>query len=194
MKAFRVLFYKSKIGDGHWIDNAISLWTMLFNWGTKNYSHCEIWMTLVDGRFEQVNNKPSEMLARQWLGQCFTATMRDDIDGTVIRPAADILKHPKRWDYCQGKADDELYEKAVRWAKEKVQRNKGYGKKTILRFFMPIWLFRALRLEEKDREICSENAEEFLLIVKWICKKMFRSPRRLSRKLIKKGYRITPLA
>jgi hypothetical protein len=36
MKTFRVLFYKSKIGDGHWIDNAISLWTMIFNWRTKN--------------------------------------------------------------------------------------------------------------------------------------------------------------
>ena len=190
MKTFRVLFYKSKVGDGKWIDNAISLWTMFFNWGTKNYSHCEVWLPDENGEFQEPDWDEGKY---SFVGQCFTSTMRDKIDGTVIRPASEVLKHHERWDYCEGEAEDADYENAVAWAYAKVAENEGYGKRTIGRFFMPIWLFKLLRLEEENKDICSEVAEMFCIIAKWICEKLFRSPRRLSRKLIKKGYVIKPL-
>lgn len=165
----RVLFYRAE-RDGHWIDDAISLWTKLWNWRTSPYSHCEVWWPDWDGDFTK--------------GHCFTSTMRGNDNGTVIRPASSVLTHPDRWDYIEMMMDDLKFTEAKNAARLASIANKGYDKLCLLGFFLP-W-----RLRNEKKNICSEAVQKFL---KWggvFPEYKVWSPRRLSAKLINMGYEI----
>ena len=105
--------YKAKWDDGHWIDDAIAIHGRIFNWrfNWKTgkfeflpwYSHCEIWVP----QFNEA--RPGIQYEEQWftgsdvysgpnnyLGTCYTSTMRGDHNGTVSRPASEVLTHPGR--------------------------------------------------------------------------------------------------
>ena len=179
----RVLFYKAAI-DGHFLDNAISFWSGLFNWGTKGYSHCEIWWPTGDGFFDGIGTLTGK---QYFYGECFTSTMRDEIDGTVIRPAYEVLRNPKRWDVCEMWVDEPHYATAIPYARTQAENNKGYDKLCIASFFFPV------RFHNKSKNICSEIVQKFLVVAGILTKPKIWSPRRLSRKLIKKGYKIGPL-
>ncbi len=175
----RVLFYKAK-WDGHLLDDAISLWTGIFNWGTGPYSHAEIWIPDDEGEFE-VGVGPD----RDWYyGTCYTSTMRGDENGVVKRPAAQVLKHPERWDYIEiGVEDDRI----INWMDISVENNPGYDIKCIISFFWP-W-----RWHKSSKFICSEFCASALHCAGIGLKGICPSPRRLSRWLVDKGYQIQSL-
>jgi len=194
MKKIRILFYKSKVGDGHWIDNGISLWTKLFNWRTKNYSHVEVWWANEKGNFEEPEVDDAYDPTGKWVfvGQCFTSTMRGKENGTVIRDASEVLKNPGRWDVAEIEIVSTFrIGRAKLYAELEAKENKGYDKLCIADFFNPFR--RWIRLHAKDKNICSEAGDKFLLWCGIFCKLTQPSPRRLSRKLIEKGYKIRPL-
>ena len=183
----RVLFYRAK-WDGHLLDNAISLWTKIFNWNTGPYSHAEIWIPDEHGNF---TDDEFEVPKTQWiLGTAFTSTMRGDVNGVVKRPAAEVLKHPGRWDYIEIEVSEHDYKMILRWMEVTVAKNPGYDIRCILSFF---WYRREFK---SDKFICSEFCERAL----WWSNEpeIFRkircpSPRRLSRWLVGKGYKIQSL-
>ena len=103
MKQIGFMFYKSAI-DGHVVDNAISIWTGLLAWTRLdfkslkyNYSHVE---TLFVNR-----------------GLCFSSTMRDDAQGVRFALAAEVLRHPDRWDciviWVSDDEEQNLFDKAT---------------------------------------------------------------------------------
>jgi len=206
----RILLYKSKLGDGHWIDDAISAWTAIFNWGTGAYSHAEMWEPDESGRFGHVVfdcdaecvtslSKDGTLSATYTLpiyhyaayGTTYTSTMRGDINGNVCRPAREVLTHPERWDYVEIEVADLLFEYAKAKADKRVANNKGYSKKDLARFFMPLWTLKLLGLYDKDKQICSEEVALWLFDM-YVFGDFdpLISPRRLSRKLVKRGYKI----
>lgn len=189
----RILFYKSKFGDGHILDNLISGYTGLFNWGTKNYSHCEIWLPCDQKWHGEKNRFCNPVRATRCLephdyyGTCFTSTMRGENNGVVKRPASQVLKNPGRWDYYEIEVDEGTYREIMEWMNERVDRNKGYDKKAILRFFSPFYF------HDVDRYICSEFVKNAL------CNWFFwgyniDSPRRLSARLNKMGLKAKGVA
>jgi len=150
-KLFRLLFYRPKV-DGKWIDNAIAIWTRLWNLkAPKNLicSHVEIWIPesnvfVKDGKF---------------VGMCYSSTMgqirsKNTIgDGVRKAPAADILKHPERWFYCQfDDVSKKNYEQLVCDMEKDIANNQGYDMKLIWSFF---WIRRDVD-GDKDKYICSE--------------------------------------
>lgn len=175
----RILFYRAE-RDGHPLDDIISLWTGLFNWGTGPYSHVELWVPDEVHGFELINKA---------IGYCYTSTMRGDTKGVVKNPASKILKYPKRWDVCEIEIDEADNTYLVNVANMAVKTNQGYDFKAIMSFF---WYKRA---HNPLRYICSELVYRLLVCAKVLnCKKnKCPSPRRLSRWLTKRGYKITPL-
>ncbi len=189
----RIIFYKARIGDKHWLDDAISLWTGIFNMGTGPYSHVELWVpgdVIPHGiQFCNPVRCTRKLEPIDYYGTCYTSTMRGDAKGVVKRPASKVLKNPKRWDYCELGVEEEDYNRMIRPADNLIKHGKGYDFRAIASFF---W-FR--RVHEDDKWICSELV--YLLLI-WC--RVFKgevlcpSPRRLSRWLTKRGYVIKPLA
>jgi len=168
--------------DGKWLDDSIAGWTGLFNPGTPAFSHCEIWMPDQNGNWVQTG--PCGIA-----GDMFTSTMRGDNNGTVLRPASDVLKHPERWHITEIEVDDDLYKIARNWAKIRVACNQGYDNKTIASFF---WFTRISG--NKEKAICSERCYQFLCECGVFSDKTkCPSPRRLSRWLSDMGYKPKPL-
>lgn len=182
----RVLLYRARF-DGHLLDDFISLWTGIFNWGTGPYSHAEIWIPSISGSFN-VGCGFSSGGCPVYEGTCYTSTMRDDVNGVVKRPAAQVLKHPERWDYIEIEVDKTIYDMAVTWMNKTVDSNPGYDIKCILSFF---W-FR--RWHRSRKFICSEFCERVLWRLYIFDRIRCPSPRRLSRWLVQKGYKINHLA
>lgn len=183
----RVLFYKAKFDD-HLLDDGISLWTGLFNWGTGPYSHAEIWIPNTDVPCREGQEFGVTMEQFYPAGTCYTSTMRDEVNGVVKRPAAQVLKHSDRWDYIEIEISDDLYADMVEWMDYVVRNNPGYDIKCILSFF---WFRRWY----KDRKyICSEFCEKALQEAGVLKSLRCPSPRRLSRWLVDKGYKIESLA
>ncbi len=181
----RVLFYKAE-WDGHLLDDAISSWTWIFNMGTGPYSHAEIWMPATNGSFSC--SKCGQTPAGDCFhGTCYTSTMRDDINGVVKRPAAQVLRHPSRWSYVEIEVDEQDYKDMVRWMDLVVETNPGYDVWCILSFF---W-FR--RKYHGEKYICSEFCHHALCWTEVFGKVACPSPRRLSRWLVDKGYKIKSL-
>lgn len=145
MKKVRLLLYKSKLGDGHVIDDAIGMWTKIVNvfrpstWLMRSYSHCEIWTLGTYKKFSRVVD----------YGTCWTSTMRGNYDGCVKRPASEVLTHPERWDYVEFDVPNAFYDAGIAWMSYVVEHNTGYSKKLIGRFFFP-WV------KDVDRYICSK--------------------------------------
>lgn len=178
----RILFYKSKFGDGHWIDNAISMWTGIWNWFTKNYAHCEVWIP--DGPF--FGKSVSQVLCPQDAGFCgttYTSTMRGENDGVVERSASEVLKNPSRWDYYEIEINEAAYQEMIYNMDFEVNNNKGYDKPSIVKFFNPF-----SRKPTLEKFICSEFVHWSLFCANIFCKPELLSPRRLSKRLEKLGY------
>ena len=209
MKKVRYVFYTAKFDllnvirgkrKPHLIDDGISLWTGLFNWWTPGYSHIEVW---IQDMYSGVHNVFD---VRHFVGNnsgiCYTSTMRGDDNGTVSRPASTVFKYPKRWEFIEFEVTDESFEEAKAWADERVKNNKGYSKRDLLRFAMPLWLLKGLKIADPDREICSEHGEGWatrLLVLakpygvtvihKFILQRiLIRSPRRLWRDLVRRHH------
>ncbi len=209
MKKFRIIFYKAKLGDGHFLDDGISAWTTLFNTIgllaclkfklagqvlKRRYSHVELQEPDENGDFYTYTDRcrgiygdvepPAQY--RIYLGTCFTSTLRGDDNGTVMRPACDILKNPHRWDYMEIEVLDEDYDRAKAWADEQCKNNKGYNKKTVADFFNP---FRKTHKPVEDEQnICSVAVQGFLWKMYMFNKWMIWSPLKLWWKLDKMGH------
>ncbi|GAG47483.1 unnamed protein product, partial [marine sediment metagenome] len=141
MPKIRILFYKAK-RDGHFLDDFINLWTWPWNMGAKGpYSHCEVWV----GSRESIPGKClmgtftmcDDDLNVQYHGTCYTSTKRGAHNGSVSRPAAQILTHPDRWDYIEINLFPEDYAAMMRWMAYAVKHNRGYDTATLLKFFNP---------------------------------------------------------
>lgn len=199
----RILFYKAE-RDGHPLDDAINIYTALFNfprprWNPKKwwqeikqwwkgcYSHVELWVPSehAPGAFGIINSMGEQP---EYLGTCYTSTMRPPDKGVVKNPASKILKNPKRWDMCEIEIKDSLYEGGINYLMARIGKKIKYAFKTIASYFLPI------RLHEEDADVCGELIYDVLVI--WAifsAKNKCPSPRRLSRWLTKKGYEIKPL-
>jgi len=139
MTKIRVLFYRPDL-DGHLLDNLIAIWTWIWNmacWLTGLItSHVEIWIPDEAGDFMP----PSGTVE----GQCYTSTMGQaggknrKGGGTCCRPASEILKNPHRWFYTEIETTETALDYAVKWAETAVANNKGYDKKDIAKYFLPI--------------------------------------------------------
>ena len=118
MKTIRVAEYKYTGKPLNW---AISAWTGLFNPGTPRYSHTEIWIPDENGLFGGYDGHLHGGYEGQYFGECFTSTMRGDWNGTVIRPASEVLTHSRRWDYFELEVEDVDYKEAVHLARVAAQ-------------------------------------------------------------------------
>ena len=182
----RCLFYKAK-WDGHLLDDAISFWTGIFNWGTGPYSHAEIWKPDEHGDFDAPYGSVHCSKPITYLGTCYTSTMRDDVNGVVKRPAAQVLRHPSRWHYAEIEISEAEFRLMTEFLEMWVERNPGYDILCIISFFMPWRWFKG------EKFICSEFVY-FALVYAGVFKTLrCPSPRRLSRWLVDKGYKITSL-
>ncbi|KKK65627.1 hypothetical protein LCGC14_2972240 [marine sediment metagenome] len=210
MKKVRYVFYIAKFDlinvirgkrKPHLIDDGISLWTGLFNWFTPGYSHWEGWIE-EDGSFQESLFVCPDGWA--YVGTCYTSTMRGDDNGTVSRPASTVFTHPERWEYIEFELTDESFDEAKAWADERVRKNKGYSKRDLLRFAMPLWMLKKFKWDDPEREICSEHGEGWAFklrivilkqwgVIQWakiklLDKILIRSPRRLWRDLVRRHH------
>ena len=224
----RFLFYRAKFEWRnfiktrriHLVDDAISWWTWFGNIGTGPYSHVEIWTPAERGMFITHPLKASKLnkieVYTKIHGTCWTSTMRGDNNGTVKRPASEVLKNPKRWDYVEIDIPEDDYSRLIYWMQLEVENNKGYGKRDLLKFF-GLGMFA-----DKLRNICSEfthNAAIVAMLRPFVYLIFTRtnlphdfytwpipaqvahlslffevvSPRRFSRMLVKHGYKIQRL-
>jgi hypothetical protein len=185
-KRIRVIFYRAKWGDKHWLDNAISIWTGLIS--SKNrkvgpYSHVEIWTPSTSSDF--INEGCD---GRDYLGMSFTSTMRGKDNGTVSRPAYTVINNPARWDYADIELSDEQYQRVLLWMVFQVTTNTGYSKRDLLKFF-GIGFFA-----DKTKNICSEFCNNAIQQAWGLDDDEVVSPRRLAWKLQKAGYQIRSLS
>lgn len=184
----RVLFYKAAV-DGKLIDNLISFYTGLLpcNWGTKGYSHMEVWFPNESGNFEPPRALRESPILDRWYGQCFSSTTRGEWRGVRICHASLVLKHPERWDYMEFEVDMSRYAVALELAER--EEGKKYDYKGIFGFFWP-W-----PVQDKKKWYCSEICAWFLYLVRILPKREKRiSPRRLSKVLKKLGGIARPLS
>ena len=131
MKNIRVLFYKAS-KDGKWLDDAISVWTGLWNWGTPPYSHVEL-----------------QFLDR--MGVCFSSATRGKFTGVRFELPEIVLKHRSRWDYIEKAVSDKEEVRLFEAAKDIV--GAGYDYWGIFGFLIP-W-----HVQDKKRFYCSESVD-----------------------------------
>jgi hypothetical protein len=184
----RILCYKPKI-DGHFLDDAISAWTKIWNWCPKELdtSHAEVWIPDNREIFIGVDHL---MKTRNVYGTCYTSTMRKPYNGVCRRSASSVLRHPDRWNYFNIDIPDQWYKAFILWMDEKVRSNQGYDKKTIASYF---WY---KRLGDPDKYICSEFVHLSILPFVWRTNRLWMnnlinldcpSPLRLAHALHKSG-------
>ncbi len=174
---YRCLWY---IYRGHWLNRGILAATWLPNIGTEPVSHCEVWERYYPGAFSYLFETDTGY-ETAYYGQCWTSTTRDDDDGTVVRPAAQVLTNPERWYYTEHEVDKFLFHYAKTFADARVHANKGYSYRDLSRFIMPLWLLKVTRLADNGREICSEHVAQWLVDMGVLDKNTIPSPRRLCR-------------
>lgn len=191
----RVLLYKAKWGDKSIVDNLISLWTR------SKYAHVEIWTPDEDGKFSQLmeryvpavdveGNVDTTGTVQQQerklfcYGTCWTSTLRGDSNGTVKRPALDILKNPHRWEYIEIEVTQEQYGSLVTWMEYQVKHNNGYSHWDLLKFIFPV------HFPDDIRNICSEFVNNGLAAIEVYEKFGIVSPKKVYQKLIAKGYKV----
>ncbi len=173
--AFQVAIYMAKFGDGHFIDDGIAFHTGFWNgllWTLCNPSKVkEIWK-LVRYRFShiEIHNLQTD--------ECFTSTMRGELNGTVIRPASEVFVRPERWMVIKMYKMDFIFNRAWSLAVVAAKYNKGYDKKCIIGFFLP-W-----RIHDKLKNICSEAVQMFLVWCGTFVILKVWSPLRLVRKIL----------
>ena len=158
----RFLFYRAKFEFRsflktrriHLVDDAISWWTWSGNIGTEPYAHVEVWTPAIKENVYAFENPfvagtpPNKFFPL--LGTCWTSTMRGENNGTVKRPASEVIKHPERWDYVEIDIPEDDYNRLIYWMELEVENNKGYGKRDIGKFVGLGFL------ADPERNICSE--------------------------------------
>ncbi len=166
MKKFRVLHYRSTI-DGNMVDNAIGFWTKVVNlwdwktWFLPSYSHSEIWVPDENGNFSVLYaDEEYGGYIEYFVGTCYSSTMGQirtegaQVSGTRRLLASVVLKHPERWDYTEFETYSDVdFRELINWMNSSVDRNRGYAKRDISKFF-PI--IRHLVKQDPQRYICSE--------------------------------------
>jgi hypothetical protein len=180
----RDIFYT---GKGTFVNQFISGYTGAYPplWNTLDCSHEEIWEAdEVFGCFNQIERQlkfdgagvVSRRAPNNYLGRCWTSTMRDDANGTVVRPASQVLKTPDNWCYVEYEVperDDLSIEQERDWIfsifdasyisrgtygdglaymQHEVDHNLGYAKHDLMKF-APV--LRHL-ISDPKRNICSE--------------------------------------
>ena len=195
MAKIKIIFYKPRFGDGHWLDNAISLWTWLISAKNRKvgpYSHVEIWTPDFTGLFRRsggtVYLADTREVCYKRVGKCWTSTMRGKDNGTVKRPAREVIQNPKRWDVCEVEVTGEQYTHLLSCMKIEVDSNIGYAKKDLLKFIVGVW-----HDPDESRNICSEFVNNMLYFTNVLTDHCIVSPRRLAYKLIQSGYEIKPM-
>lgn len=198
MNRFRVVFRKSKWGDGEKIDNVIDIWTAFVNlpyviWKERfnfknvwrflkmNYAHVEIWTPSDCGL---IKPRPCDW----WNGNMATSTTRDGYDGTVMRPVKDVIKDYGRWEFVEYEVNGIDYRRAQAYAASEVLNNKGYSNEDIGKMVPVVRHF----VNDPDRNICSEFSHNYMVKAHcWIIKK-FRvlSPRKLAYRIWKQHNQI----
>jgi hypothetical protein len=177
--------YKAKWFDGHGTDNLIDTWTLLMNlpyviWNEKFnfkevwrfvkwcYAHVEIWTPN--------ENSPREPRPCDWWnGKCWTSTMRDEDDGTTVRPVKDVIRNKKRWDFVELEAGThENYRQALEWAHCEVINNEGYSREDIKKFIPIARHF----VKPNKRNICSEFVDKFMVKCRNFAYHRLMSPRK----------------
>ena len=194
---FRVLYY---IYLGHWLNRGIAAATWPPNMNTEPGSHTELWEPSPTGAFYSHLVVDSFDIGNvigygKPMGQCWTSTTRGKANGTVVRPASQVLTHAERWLYTEHAVErgdgpeTGVWERSFTWAKREAQRrvdaNKGYSYRDLSRFIMPLWLLRATRLADNGREICSEHVAQWLVDMGIFARNTIPSPRRLLRDVVR---------
>ena len=204
MMKFRTLFYMAGV-DGKLVDNGIAAWTQLIHsWRLlnkeqraiilKGFSHEEIWLPDERGSFEFGYFRIYHD-RHYYNGTCYTSTMgqlRDKnapaSNGTVKRPASEVLKHPGRWCFAEFEIRASSYTLLEAYLKREVANNRGYGKKDIGKFFGLGFM------SDPNRNICSELGNNAMITAD-ILEGLFRvvSPLMSALLVVKAGYKIQEL-
>ena len=177
----RELWY---INKKKWLNRFIAAATKLPNWDTEPVSHCEVWepeaSDLCNSQLFLMPAPPPNTFDNViYLGQCWTSTTRGKANGTVVRPAAGVLDHPENWYYTEHEVHVADFRIARRYARLRVDANKGYAFRDLFRFVMSLWLLKKTGMADNGREICSEHVESWLVDMGVLQKRLLRSPRRL---------------
>jgi hypothetical protein len=184
MKKVRILLYKTPKFKWKYIVNwLISIRT--WSW----WSHIEIWTTGTDGDFAYPPQNPRTDWAYEkgFYGTCWTSTMRGEDNGTVKRPANEVLDHPENWDYIEIELEDHKYDNLITLMQIEVEGNEGYSKWDLLKFISPI------HFPDNDRNICSEFVDYMLFQVDIFRKYGIVSPGKVAKKLIRLGCKVGSL-
>ena len=176
---YRLLFHKSEWGDGKIIDNIISVVTYVGEvvksgfrkWKSPDADHVEVW-TVNPGLLNAQEFSYTDDIyppKTTYFGQMLSSTMRDDWDGTRFTEANGFIKHPERWYYYEFECDEPDFGIAIIWAMNQVANNKGYAKRTLLKFIGINW-------HDKKRNICSQVAHKWCVL----CENMKQPPKIVS--------------
>lgn len=158
MKKVRVWLYKTQwqFKKKYMVSQAISIRTL------SKYSHIEI---------EDVET-----------GLCYTSTMRDEDNGTVVRDSAIVLRHIKHWHCIEIEVGEMQHKMLFWWLQQKVDANKGYSTRDILKFISPV------HFPDNLRDICSELINNGCVIIGLIFGFGIVSPAKVAKKLVKQGH------
>lgn len=184
MKKIRVKLYKTpwKLKMKYFFNWLISIRSL------SKYSHIGIWTPDDDGNFQgDLRTDIGDAIGLFIFGKCWTATMRGKDNGTVVRDASKVLKHPGNWDYIEIEIDDWDYETLIEIMQAQVNINGGYGTWDILKFVLPI------HFPDDGRYICSEFVNNMLCRIDVITGCGIVLPSIVAKKLTKKGYKIQSL-
>ena len=160
-------------------------WKYLFNWlisirTLSKYSHIGLWFADDKGFFRSPWVQVADKRIKYY-GTCYTSTMRGEANGTVRRPASEVLTHPENWDIIEFEVTDEQYTSLRMILDIEVDKNKGYSKWDILKFIFPI------HFPDNKRWICSELVNEMLVYIGVLSGDGIVSPQGVVKKFKKLG-------
>ena len=189
MKKLRILLYKTpwQLKLKYLVNHLISIRTL------SKYSHIETWVPDVNGNFIEVVPQGNPQFSdcpppiKRYAGTAYTSTMRGEDSGTVKRDASKVLIHPANWDFIEIEVTEKQYEVLIWWLDMKVSANKGYSKRDIMKFLVPI------HFDDYQREICSELINDGLVVIQVILGFGIFSPGKVAKKLIKQGNKVKSL-
>ncbi len=183
----RELFY---INKEKLLNRLIAAATWPANMDTEPVSHTEVWEPDKNGSFVEITytprygDIPPHDPGLLYRGRCWTSTTRGDANGTVVRPASEVLDHPENWLYTEHEVDAYWFRIAKMRAQVRVDRNKGYSWRDLGRYIMPLWLLKGTGLADNGREICSEHVAQWLVDMGVLPKNTIPSPRRLCKQTV----------
>ncbi len=160
-----------------------------------DYSHEEIWLSyVIEGYsifafgFGGVNYWKAEDRTETpiYIGECLSSTTRGGAAGVRFAPAAEVLKHPERWDYIECEVDGERLRVAIDEAQRLVGARYDYW--GLFGFLNPF------PIQHSRQWYCSELCDWFKVLVRLKSKRHKRiSPRRAAELLAKKWGEPVPL-